>query len=177
VDDKMNNERMSFLLLPVTEEDISTYKKDMQEAFQRGAEAEFGKMAVLILPDKEIDESIARKGAHAYKAMIDGKMLGGAIVSLDGYGKHGKLELLYVKHGAQRKGIGLQIWKSIERIYPDVEAWETITPYFEKRNIHFYINCCGFSAVEFFNPHHKYPDNPDDAIGKDYAFRFEKKMQ
>lgn len=168
---------MNFQLLPVVAEDIPSYKKAMQEAFQRGAETEFGKMDVTILPDKDIDESLTRKGAHAYKAMVDGQMLGGAIVSLDESGKYGKLELLYVKHGAQRKGIGLKTWKAIERAYPNVELWETITPYFEKRNLHFYINCCGFSAVEFFNPYHKYPDNPDDALGRDYSFRFEKKMK
>ena len=30
-------------------------------------------------------------------------------------------------------------------------VWETCTPYFEKRNIHFYVNKCKFHIVEFYN--------------------------
>ena len=29
-----------------------------------------------------------------------------------------------------------------------------LNTYFEKRNIHFYVNRCGFHIVEFFNSHH-----------------------
>ena len=55
------------------------------------------------------------------------------------------------------------------------------TPYFETRNIHFYVNKCGFHIVEYFNSHH--PDPHDPATGKeeiyeegDGMFRFEKQM-
>jgi catechol 2,3-dioxygenase-like lactoylglutathione lyase family enzyme len=51
-------------------------------------------------------------------------------------------------------------------------------PYFEKRNIHFYVNVCGFRIVEFFNERH--PD-PHDAGTEDRAgdemFRFIKTMR
>ena len=87
------------------------------------------------------------------------------------------LDFLYVKSGIQSKGIGLKIWNAIEKLHPDTKVWETVTPYFEKRNIHFYINRCGFAAVEFFNPHHKDLTIPDDMIGGDYFFRFEKVMK
>jgi hypothetical protein len=33
----------------------------------------------------------------------------------------------------------------------------THTLYFEQRNIHFYVNKCGFSIVEFFHPGHPDP--------------------
>ena len=33
-------------------------------------------------------------------------------------------------------------------------------PHFDRRNIHFYINRCGFHAVEFFNEHHPDPNMP-----------------
>jgi len=36
--------------------------------------------------------------------------------------------------GVQSKGIGQAIWKSIEATHPEIEVWETCTPYkFEKR--------------------------------------------
>jgi hypothetical protein len=38
-------------------------------------------------------------------------------------------------------------WRAIEEHYPDTRVWETFTPHFEVRNIHFYINVCGFHAV------------------------------
>ena len=49
---------------------------------------------------------------------------------------------------------------------------------FEKRNIHFYVNKCGFHIVEYFNARHKDPDYPDS--GYEYRaeyFRFEKQMK
>ncbi len=168
---------MDFKLIPIEKEDIVNYKKDMQEAFQQGGMKEFNNLNTEILPEKDIDESLSKKGAVAYKAIVDGEMLGGAIVVIDETTQHNHLELLYVKYGTQSKGIGQKIWNEVERLYPKTKVWETFTPYFEKRNIHFYINRLGFHAVEFFNPKHKDPDNPDDMIGGDYLFRFEKMMK
>lgn len=168
---------MVFELLPLCPEDIQVFKKDMQEAFQTGAASEFSDLDVQILPEKDIDSSLSKKGAAAYKAVIDGQIVGGAIVVIDESTKHNHLDFLYVKYGVHSHGIGKMIWSTIEKRYPDTKAWETITPYFEKRNIHFYINRCGFVAVEFFNPHHKDPKIPDDMIGGDYFFRFEKVMK
>jgi hypothetical protein len=54
---------------------------------------------------------------------------------------------------------------------------EIVTPYFEKRNIHFYVNRCGFHIVEFFNSHHPDPhDQPSDDDDSDGMFRFQKVM-
>lgn len=74
---------MEFFLIPVEKEDMKEYKKDMQEAFQQGAMNEYNDLSVEILPEKDIDESLVKKGATAYKAVVDGKMLGGAIVVID----------------------------------------------------------------------------------------------
>lgn len=74
---------MDFKLMPIEKKDIVNYKKDMQEAFQQGAMKEFNNLNVEILPEKDIDESLSKKGAVAYKAVIDGKMLGGVIVVID----------------------------------------------------------------------------------------------
>ena len=64
-------------------------------------------------------------------------------------GTQGDLELLFVAPGVHSKGIGYAAWQAIETLYPEVEIWQTCTPYFEKRNIHFYVNRCGFHIVEF----------------------------
>ena len=35
---------MKVIILPIKEKDLRQFKKDMQEAFQKGAENEFGKI-------------------------------------------------------------------------------------------------------------------------------------
>ncbi len=168
---------MDLMLLPLSLKDLADYKRDMQEAFQKGAAAEFSDLDVEILPEKDIDASLSKKGALAYKAIVDGTMAGGAIVVIDEETQHNHLDFLYVKSGTQSKGVGQTMWKEIERMHPETRVWETITPYFEKRNVHFYVNSCGFHIVEFFNPQHKDPNTPEDMIGGDYFFRFEKKIK
>ena len=81
-----------------------------------------------------------------------------------------------VKVGIQSKGVGQAIWKAIESLHPETEVWETCTPYFDRRNIHFYINSLGFHAVEFFNEHHPDPHMPELFDQEDGLFRFEKRM-
>ncbi len=89
----------------------------------------------------------------------------------------GQLAFLYVKVGVQSKGIGQAIWRAIETMHPEIEVWETCTPYFDRRNIHFYINRCGFHAIEFFNEHHPDPNMPEQFDQEDGLFKFEKRMK
>ena len=54
-------------------------------------------------------------------------------------------------------------------------------PYYDKRNIHFYVNCLGFKIVEFFSPKHCDPHQKGETSGNipvenNLFFRFEKKM-
>ena len=50
---------------------------------------------------------------------------------------------------------------------------------FDKRNIHFYVNVCGFHITEFFNEKHPMPDTPDDFVGdgNEGMFAFKKQMR
>lgn len=164
---------MKLDLLLITDEDIPEFKKNIQEAFKKGFEEKFGKTEETILPEKDIDESLNGKGAAAYKAVLDGEIVGGVVVAIDNKTNHNHLDLLYVKNDAQGKGIGKAIWFEIEKLYPDTKVWETCTPYFEKRNIHFYVNVCGFHITEFFNKKHPMPDTPEDFIGDGNEGMFE----
>lgn len=169
---------MNFSLVTITNKDLDQYKADMQEAFQKGFEDIFGKTEDVILPEKDIDHSLKSKGSVAYKAVVDGKMVGGAIVVIDEKTHHNHLDFLYVKYNIHSKGIGKAIWDEIERLYPDTKVWETCTPYFDRRNIHFYINKCGFHIVEFLNEKNPGSDMPEDFIGDggEGMFVFEKQM-
>ena len=70
-------------LLIMTEQDIPGFKRNIQEAFQKGFEDVFGKCEETILPEKDIDQSLNGKGATAYKAALDGETVGGVIVAID----------------------------------------------------------------------------------------------
>lgn len=169
----------NFQLVEMTPEDIPQFKLDIQEAFQKGFEDYFGPESSTILPEKDIDDSLYIEGAKAYKAIIDNEIIGGAVVQIDNATNINHLDLLYVKRGIQGKGIGKQIWFTIEQLYPNTKEWRTCTPYFDKRNIHFYVNVCGFVITEYFNEHHPMPNTPDDFIGdgSEGMFEFKKTMQ
>ena len=170
-------------LVPVGYEDLSNFKMEMQYAVQYGYEKEYGHCDRLVLPEADIDQSLFAEGAAAYAVYLDGKMIGGAVVNIDERTQHNHLDLLFVKVGCQSRGLGLAIWRAIEEKYPETRVWETFTPYFERRNIHFYVNLCGFHIVEFYNPRHRDPHTGGEAVGGmcneagSYFFRFEKVVQ
>ena len=124
-------------------------KEEMQEAFQHGFQSYYKEdNQWQVLPDKDFYQSLEAEGAEAYEAIdTDGQRVG---------------------------GIGQAIWKAIEVLHPKIEVWETCTPYFDRRNIHFYINRLGFHAVEFFNEHHPDPHMPEQFDQEDGLFKFEK---
>ena len=94
---------MNFSLVTIIDEDLNQYKADMQEAFQKGFEDVFGKTEDIILPEKDIDNSLNQKNSVAYKAVVDGEMVGGAVVVIDEKTQHNHLDFLYVKCGTRSK--------------------------------------------------------------------------
>ena len=171
-------------LIPLTPDDREQFIRDNQEAFNYGALEEFGLRDDHFEEDGEIisretiDQSI--DGGEAYRIMQDGQPVGGVVIKVDG--ERGDLDLLFVSPRVHSKGIGYAAWCAVERLHPEVTVWDTVTPYFEKRNIHFYVNRCGFHIVEFFNSHHPDPNDPDaaeqiDEQFPDGMFRFEKMME
>lgn len=109
--------------------DREQFIKDNQEAFRYGALEEFGlcddhyEEPGEIISRKTIEDSI--DGGNAYRIMLDGRPVGGAIVSVSG--DKGDLEILFVSPHEHNKGIGYEAWCSIEKAYPQVRIWETCT--------------------------------------------------
>ena len=175
-------------LTPLADEERELFILDNQYAFKYGAMEEFGERDNHFEEDGEI---ISRKTIEnsidngvAYCIREDGKIVGGLVVKIDEESQHNHLELLFISPKAHSKGIGYAAWQEVERLYPDTKVWETCTPYFETRNIHFYVNKCGFHIVEFFNNHHPDPYAPETGEENNYdgedsggMFRFEKQMQ
>ena len=171
----MNKKKV--LLRPLQAEDREQFILDNQEAFRYGALEEFGCRDTHFEEDREIisRDTIGKSidTGEAYRIICDGQIAGGTVVRVDG--EKGDLELLFVSPSVHSKGIGCAAWQEIEAMYPQVKEWETITPYFEKRSIHFYVNRCGFQIVEFFNKHH-HPENAPGTEKDDDSemFRFRK---
>ncbi len=172
------------ILCPLEDNDREQFILDNQEAFNYGALEEFGRRddhfeeGGNIISRKTIEESIEK--GEAYRIVCDSEKVGGVIISIEG--DRGDLDILFVSPNVHSKGIGYAAWCEVEKLYPDVKVWETVTPYFETRNIHFYVNRCGFHIVEFYNSHHPNPNDPDceymdlDNQFPDGMFRFEKIM-
>ncbi|MBR0102544.1 MAG: GNAT family N-acetyltransferase [Selenomonadaceae bacterium] len=166
---------MTIELVPTT--DRENFIANIQAAFKAAVVDEFGDDGKEIIPREDVEKSFAAEGAEIFDIVSGGKIVGGAVVVIRPDNRN-ELSLLYVNVDCHSKGIGSAAWRAIEQLYPATKVWETVTPYFEKRNLHFYINKCGFHAVEFFNPKHRDPNAPDeDFPSGEYFFRFEKVMR
>lgn len=164
-------------------DDREQFITDNQEAFKYGATQEFGmrdnhfEEGEEIISRKTIEDSIDGKSAEAYRIIYKKKKVGGVVISIDNVNKIGHLELLFVSPKEHSRGIGYKTWQAIEQMHPEIKIWETVTPYFETRNIHFYVNRCGFHIIEFYNSHHPDPNEKEESyqeVDHDGMFRFQK---
>ena len=173
------------ILAPLAKEDREQFVLDNQWAFKHSALVEFGVRDDHINADGEI---ISRKtiescmdvdGAKVYRILADGKVAGGMILHFDKEKLKGELDTLFVLPDEHSKGIGYGAWLEAERLHPEVKIWTTCTPYFDKRNIHFYVNKCGFQIDEFwcekFAPSCQVPEDCE-AEGPDEMFHFVKRI-
>ncbi len=171
-------------LARLTADDREQFILDNQKSFAFGALEEFGMRDDHTDEDGEIisRETIERciddPSHETYRILVDGERVGGVILKIDRETHHNHLEILFTSPRVHSRGIGYGAWLAVEALHPQTRIWETCTPYFEKRNIHFYINKCGFSAVEFFCEYNSDPNAPSDADaeGPNEMFRFVKVM-
>ena len=171
---------MNVRLEVLKQSDEEQFIKDNQAAFNFGAEQYFNEQELeeqheedgQIISRETIVNSIHHEGSIAYRIIADGKKVGGIIINLKE--DFGELEIFFVIPSCESKGVGQAAWKEMERVHPKVRVWETVTPYFEKRNIHFYVNKLGFHIVEFYHEFHKDIHMPEELDG---MFRFQKKIK
>ena len=176
-------------LIPLSADDREQFILDNQWAFKYGAIEEFGERDDHLDGDGEIisrrtvERCIDDPNNETYRIMHEGRRVGGLILKINKETHHNELEILFVLPEEHTKGIGYGAWCAVEELHPETEVWETCTPYFEKRNIHFYVNKCGFKIDEFwckyFEPAQHMPDDdeqhPDE--GPDEMFHFVKVMK
>lgn len=179
----MGNKKRMITLEPAREEDLQDFKKKIQEAFGIAVAENFGEQDGPIPDDQELEEAFHAPDAVVYHILYGGKKIGGAVLSIYPATQHNSLDFFFISPEYHNKGFGQEAWKAIEEKYPDTKVWETVTPYFEKRNIHFYVNRCGFKIVEFWNKYYPAPhESLEQAgsglpVGCDESFYFEKVMK
>lgn len=169
---------MSIRLEVLKLENEEQFIKDNQFAFKYGAEQYFSQSEMEeqyeepgeIISRETIVNSIHHEGSIAYRILEDEKPVGGIVVSIDG--NKGDLEIFFVNPSCHSKGIGQAAWREIERVHSNVKTWETVTPCFEKRNIHFYVNKLGFHIVAYYNEHYPDPSCSED-MWEMFGFRKE----
>tara|TARA_Y100000815_G_scaffold154017_1_gene139848 strand:+ start:693 stop:1253 length:561 start_codon:yes stop_codon:yes gene_type:complete len=159
--------------------DLPEFKKELQEAFAIAVVEEYGELQNGPIPSEDdLDESINAPGAVALRILRDGVKVGGAVVTINEKTHHNTLDLFFLKVGHHGQGLGHKAWLAIEERYPETVTWQTHTPYFEKRNIHFYVNKCGFKIIAFFHAQLPDPNHPGPGdLPDDEGFLFEKVMR
>lgn len=169
-------------LASLMREDRERFILDNQEAFRYGSMVEFGLRNDHMEEDGEIisrstiEECLDNPDSHAYKIVKGEDVVGGMILNIDEEALEGELEILFVSPSQHSRGIGKAAWAAVEAMYPEIKLWTTYTPYFETRNIHFYVNCLGFHIVEFYHKGHKDPHDTSDSDEDEMMFRFQKHM-
>ena len=108
---------MDIVLTPLQERDKEKFIKKIQIAFKKAVVEQF----------------------ESYNIVLDGKVVGGAVIVIHPETNRNSLDLLFVDVDCHSKGVGYAAWQAIEALHPETEVWETHTPYFEQRNIHFYV--------------------------------------
>lgn len=166
-------------LTPLQEQDKEAFIRNIQIAFKKAVVEQFGPMEEEIIPRDHVIRAFEETGAESYNIVLDGQVVGGTVLTIHPETNRNELALLYVNMDCHSRGLGFAAWQEIEKLHPETEIWETFTPYFDQRNIHFYINKCGFHMVEFFCKAHPEPDvdYTGEAPGPEGFCRFEKRMK
>lgn len=92
---------------------------------------------------------------HLFTALVEGNIVGGAIIFLDDAGTLMNIGRIFVNPQDFRKGYGKAIMAQLENDYPQVTIWELETPIWNIRTNHFYKKI-GFKEVKKDNEFVRY---------------------
>lgn len=171
---------MNIKIKKIEPTEIDLLKNEIKKSFTQGVIDHFGNPSAAPIPsDTDISDTLNNSSCDIFIITANNEPAGGAIIKREADHKY-SLELFFIFKDFLNRKIGSAAWLTIEQHYPDAEIWETCTPYFERRNIHFYLHKCGFKIVEFFSEYHKSEHALTDKfkdINASGFFRFEKIMK
>ena len=173
----VNTNNMNIFLKKIEKHELELFKQEMVASFTQGVIDRFGDPAAApVPPPEEVEQMWQDPACDVFIIHAENMPAGGAIVRKYANYKY-SLDLLFIFNDFRNKKIGSAAWQAIEKHYPDAALWETFTPYFERRNIHFYLNKCNFRIVEFFNEIHREEHDLTEEfkdVNTSGFFRFEK---
>lgn len=170
-------------LVPLQPEDREQFILDNQEAFRYGAMEEFGVRDThmeeegQVIARSTIEASLDEPTARAFRIMANGEVAGGVVLQIDTETQVNDLDLLFIAPHMHSRGIGQKAWRAVETLFPQTRLWTTETPYFEKRNIHFYVNRLGFHITEYVPPIREGVEATPEQHEMADMFHFEKRMK
>ena len=138
---------------PLEETDIDELTEIMKDSFNYDSKIHLGTEGG---PPGYDDGSFIRRwgldnGSDAYKVLLEDKTVGMVILWINKETNENFLGAIFVDASEQDKGLGKEIWESVEEMYPETKIWRTETPGFSRRNHYFYVNKCGFKIVKIAN--------------------------
>ncbi len=171
-------------LMPLSRNEREWFVAECQQVFRHSSLEEFGVRNTQFEEDgeivsrKSIEGVLDAPGAETFLVVAGGVKAGGVTITVDDEHDSGCLELLFISSRSHGRGIGQAAWSAVEKMHPEVAVWGTVTPRFETRNIHFYVNRCGFNIVEYYNRQNPYPAaTKQESKAYDDYFRFEKRIK
>ena len=132
---------MTIELVPTTDREI--FIDNLQAAFRRTDGTDKFRR-------EDLPRFFDKSGATLLDIVADKKIVGGACLIINDETRHNKLLLFFVNADFRNLGVGAAAWTSIEKLFPDTKVWYTSTPWHDKRNLHFYLNKCGFVAFSIY---------------------------
>ena len=138
---------MTVELVPTRLDERKLFIDNLQTAFRRADGSNKFR-------NEDLPRFFKRTNATLWNILADKVLVGGAVLIINGVTQRNKLSLLFVNADYRNRGVGFAAWRVIEKLFTATKVWETSTPWLDKRNVHFYLNKCGFHAVSIYNPHH-----------------------
>ena len=138
---------MTVELVPTRYDERELFIENLQAAFRRADGTDK-------FHSEDLPRFFERTNAVLLNILADKQLAGGAVLILNYATQRNKLSLIFVNADRRNLGIGLAAWRVIEKLFPTTKVWETSTSWLDKRNLHFYLNKCGFNAVSIYSARH-----------------------
>lgn len=141
-------------MVTVTQEDIPALAGIMKRSFDKDCLMHTGKPGGP--PGYDTGDFLRtwcfHDAATAFKIMVDGAVAGAVILFINDGTRVNTLGCLFLEPDLRQKGLGAEIWRHIERKYPETRKWKTETIWYSTYNHYFYVAKCGFQIVRIDNP-------------------------
>lgn len=140
---------MTVELVPTRLDEREIFIANLQAAFRRADGTDKFR-------NEDLPRFFDRTNAILLNILADKNLVGGAVLILNYETQRNKLLLFFVNEDFRNQGLGFAAWQAIEKYFPDTKVWYTSTSWLDRRNLHFYLNKCGFVAFSIYGKEDSY---------------------